>query len=1182
MKQFYSFRNILILLSVLCLSTDAIAQPAIGKWINTGPIPFPINSSGQVNGLGRVSQLKFHASKKDKMYAVSASGGLYTTTDNGKSWTFTSGTETLPQTSCSAVCIDYTNDSTIYLSLGDADYYSNSYGIYKTTNAGATWSAVTTGIGTKMAVEILMDSNDNKTLVAATSSGIWKTTDAGANWTQTRVGGSFRDMHARPLSKKTLYAATSTEFFVSNDFGSTWTQITSGLSFPSGNTGLRIGVTKADTNIVYLATTRGNCVVYKSINGGTSFTTVYNSSTQCLVCYDANPSSGGQGNYNFDINVNPENKNELLVIAHNVWRSTDGGATWNKRTAWYDECHTDMHQIVWHPYYNKEVYNANDGGVWLSTDTTARTWIPRCDGIAACEIYQAAQSPISRDVLSIGTQDNGELYYNGDWRTNRGGDWTSKCAFDYATASTVYYLGNGQRRSLVPMTGEVSYNSPFTPTNNSAIEFVPSKTNVCFLGKDSLWRSDNINTSSPSWTRIFNATDRILEIASCRADSNIVYFVTNNSKVVRCDKALSGSPVFTTYTTPVSTAAAASIVTSSKDTNVVFLSCGAAIYRSANKGATWTNITGSGLSGLNIRKILHDDYSTNERLFVYAGNFLHSKNNSTTSWTNYTQNLPSVCSGKNLMLYNTGDAASVLRISTYGRGVWECGINNNLKPIVDFTSDKKVICVGDTVRYYKKVYGVASSVSWSFPGGTPSTSTADSPVVVYNTKGLYDASCSITGTAGTDTKTKTNYIEVSNRPSALLSEGFEGTTYPPAKWQLSSKSIGAWEQTDDASGFGTSTKCIIFDNNGINAEGKHDKIITPMMALKSTVSYAQLTFDVAYQPYSDAYPDSLLVTLSYDCGQTWNTIYSKSGSALATSPASAIYYRFTPSSSKWRKESIDLKPYAGNDILIAFENVGYYGQALFIDNVNISMSPAVDFEADDTVICAGKTVTFYDSTQNASSIDWSFPGGFPSTSSAKVVTITYPSPGNYTVTLIGTNALGTSSYTRTSYIKVLPNPVVTITAAGGVLTAACPTATAWQWYKNGVLIPGATANTFTPTSSGNYTVTVTDANGCGNTSPIYPFIPNSIGKTSFRNAGFELFPNPSKGRVILKANAVNGKEVSVYFYNVMGQQIASESITLINGGFVKEFDWSEFPKGIYEVRILTDGKNSISNKLVIE
>ena len=79
-----------------------------------------------------------------------------------------------------------------------------------------------------------------------------------------------------------------------------------------------------------------------------------------------------------------------------------------------------MHQIEFNPYNNAQIFNANDGGVWMSTDTLKTVWSPRSDGLAATEIYRAAQSPALRQTISIGTQDNGELFYDGIWKCNRG------------------------------------------------------------------------------------------------------------------------------------------------------------------------------------------------------------------------------------------------------------------------------------------------------------------------------------------------------------------------------------------------------------------------------------------------------------------------------------------------------------------------------------------------------------------------------------------------------------------------------------------------------------------------------------------------------------------------------------------------------------------------------------------
>src|SRR6478672_4515572 len=84
---------------------------------------FPVNSSGQINGLCRISQMKFHPTNANKMYAVTGEGGFFTTSDAGTTWTV-KGTDNLTG-SCASLCIDYTNDQIIYLGSGDANYYSN-------------------------------------------------------------------------------------------------------------------------------------------------------------------------------------------------------------------------------------------------------------------------------------------------------------------------------------------------------------------------------------------------------------------------------------------------------------------------------------------------------------------------------------------------------------------------------------------------------------------------------------------------------------------------------------------------------------------------------------------------------------------------------------------------------------------------------------------------------------------------------------------------------------------------------------------------------------------------------------------------------------------------------------------------------------------------------------------------
>lgn len=82
--------------------------------------------------------------------------------------------------------------------------------------------------------------------------------------------------------------------------------------------------------------------------------------------------------------------------------------------------------------------------------------------------------------------------------------------------------------------------------------------------------------------------------------------------------------------------------------------------------------------------------------------------------------------------------------------------------------------------------------------------------------------------------------------------------------------------------------------------------------------------------------------------------------------------------------------------------------------------PATDFVASETEISVGTTITFTDLTENiVTSWAWTFEGGTPATSTEQNPTVTYDEPGNYTVTLVATNAYGSDTETKVDYITVL-------------------------------------------------------------------------------------------------------------------------------------------------------------------
>lgn len=354
-------------------------------------------------------------------------------------------------------------------------------------------------------------------------------------------------------------------------------------------------------------------------------------------------------------------------------------------------------------------------------------------------------------------------------------------------------------------------------------------------------------------------------------------------------------------------------------------------------------------------------------------------------------------------------------------------------PVANFTGTPTNVCAGQTVTFTNTSTGTGNTYSWTFTGGTPSTSTATNPTVTYNTAGTYQVSLVATNSNGTNTKTQAGYITVASSTALSLpvTEGFESATFPPTNWSLiNSDASTTWARTTSASGFGTSTACTYVYNYNYNAAGQKDWLVTPSYNF-SSVTNGRIKWDYAYRPYNQAgYEDSLEVLYSTNCGATWTSLWKRGGAQLGT--ATATDSNFVPRANQWKQDSVSLSALNGqSNVRFAFKNACQYGNNIFLDNVNIynanaqgGQAPVADFVGTPTTVVVGNTVSFTDlSTNSPTSRSWSFTGGTPNTSTTTNPTITYNTVGVYPVSLTATNGNGSNTATKANYITVI--------AAGG-------------------------------------------------------------------------------------------------------------------------------------------------------
>lgn len=264
----------------------------------------------------------------------------------------------------------------------------------------------------------------------------------------------------------------------------------------------------------------------------------------------------------------------------------------------------------------------------------------------------------------------------------------------------------------------------------------------------------------------------------------------------------------------------------------------------------------------------------------------------------------------------------------------------NCAPIAVFSWDKETICAGNTIQFTDQSYnGQPTSWSWSFPGGTPSSSTDSMPTVTYNTPGTYNVTMTATNAAGNDSHTETSLVTVESTTAQYggfsYSEGFENTTVFNNDWTVENPSGSRkWEIKNGTAFTGVQSMYIL---NHSNNSGDIDYAISPSLDLSSYQGGAQMTFQWAYRQKQTSDLDELRLEYSLDCGATWSLKWIRKGVSLATAAANSGFFNPTSPPTDWSLATVDLNNIASQtNVKFRFKFTADGGGNIYVDDINIA------------------------------------------------------------------------------------------------------------------------------------------------------------------------------------------------------------------------------------------------------
>jgi PKD repeat protein len=271
-------------------------------------------------------------------------------------------------------------------------------------------------------------------------------------------------------------------------------------------------------------------------------------------------------------------------------------------------------------------------------------------------------------------------------------------------------------------------------------------------------------------------------------------------------------------------------------------------------------------------------------------------------------------------------------------------VASNCKPHADFHPNHPMVCEGGTIQFTDNSWGgTVTNRTWTFYGGTPSTSTTANPTITYNAAGLYSVKLTVSNVNGIDSIAKWGSIIVGvpyGEIIAPMTESFENPLVLDNGWHVQDYAADnkTWRPYG-ATGY-TGTRSVVMNNFNSNPN-EVDELITPMydlrymtgMTMNFRYSFASCTSDTGL------ITEKLRVFASTNCGQTWSPLHTYNMKAYCSS--GMIPNEYAPANGDpqtWGFASINLNStYAVSRVRFKFEwTSGRYGNDFFMDDLNIN------------------------------------------------------------------------------------------------------------------------------------------------------------------------------------------------------------------------------------------------------